>query len=275
MMQKIFFTLILFIILSVGRVTTSTQNAPQSPTTDPTPVGKSNQPTTEVQLTTEVQPTQPVASVSAKPKYKVVSVTDGDTFKVMIDGKTETVRIVGINSPETVDLRKSLECFGIEASNKLKSLLENQEVQLETDSTQSDRDKYDRLLRFVVVNNEDIGLKMIQEGYAYEALYTSTPHRLHDAYVRAQKTAEKEKKGLWAEGVCPVLTPKPLATNTPLPETSSNKESCTGPDLDCSDFTSHAAAQQFFEQCGWSAENDPMRLDSVGIGDGVACENLP
>ncbi len=255
--------------MSVGRVTTSTQNTPEPAIVDQPPVAIPDQPTAVV------QPTQPVASVSAKISYQVVSVIDGDTFKVMIDGKTETVRIVGINSPETVDPRKSLECFGAEASNKLKSLLENQEVQLEADSTQSDRDKYNRLLRFVVVNNEDVGLKMIQEGYAYEALYSSTPHRLHETYVQAQKNAESEQKGLWAEGACPVFTPKPLITTAPRKDTTSNNKSCNGPDLDCSDFASHTDAQQFFNSCGWSAENDPMRLDSVGVGDGVACESLP
>lgn len=269
MAVKIFLTVILFVILSVGRVATSTQNAPEPAIVDQPPVAIPDQPTNVV------QPTQAIASESAKIGYQVVNVTDGDTFKVMVDGKTETVRMVGINSPETVDPRKSLECFGTEASNKLKSLLENQEVQLESDSTQSDRDKYNRLLRFVVVNNEDIGLKMIQEGYAYEALYSSTPHRLREAYVQAQKIAESEQKGLWAEGACPVFTPKPLATNSPLLETSSNGKNCNGPDLDCSDFANHAEAQQFFNSCGWSAENDPMKLDSVGVGDGVACESLP
>lgn len=268
-MQQILLSVVLFIILSVGGAVKSTQDTTESPTIDQPPIAISKQPTVSA------QPTQPVASDSAQPTYRVVSVTDGDTFKVMIDGKTEIVRMVGINSPETVDPRKSLECFGTEASNKLKSLLENQEVQLEVDSTQSDRDKYNRLLRFVVVNNEDIGLKMIQEGYAYEALYSSTPHRLREAYVQAQKNAESEQKGLWAEGACPVFTPKPLPTNTPKVETSSNEKSCSGPDLDCSDFASHAEAQQFFESCGWSAENDPMRLDSVSVGDGVACESLP
>lgn len=51
--------------------------------------------------------------------------------------------------------------------------------------------------------------------------------------------------------------------------------SCTGPDLDCPDFSTHAEAQAFFESCGFSATNDPMRLDSQGVGDGIACVNLP
>lgn len=53
------------------------------------------------------------------------------------------------------------------------------------------------------------------------------------------------------------------------------KYSCSSPDRDCSDFTSHSEAQTFFNCCGFSATNDPMRLDSArGVGNGLACESL-
>ena len=81
--------------------------------------------------------------------YKVTKVRDGDTIEVDYNGKTEAVRLVGIDTPETVDPRKPVQCFGVEASNKLKLLLSDTSVSLEVDETQSDRDKYGRLLRFV------------------------------------------------------------------------------------------------------------------------------
>lgn len=56
---------------------------------------------------------------------------------------------------------------------------------------------------------------------------------------------------------------------------SSCQYSCSGQDLDCSDFSTHQEAQDFFDCCGFTANNDPMKLDSVGIGDDVACESLP
>lgn len=56
--------------------------------------------------------------------------------------------------------------------------------------------------------------------------------------------------------------------------TTSCQYSCTGPDLDCSDFSTHQEAQDFFDCCGFTADNDPMKLDSLGVGDGVACESI-
>ena len=55
--------------------------------------------------------------------YFVTRVVDGDTIDVSVDGKVKRLRLIGINTPETVDPRKLVECFGVEASNKAKTLL--------------------------------------------------------------------------------------------------------------------------------------------------------
>lgn len=70
---------------------------------------------------------------------------------------------------------------------------------------------------------------------------------------------------------------KPKSNFQPASEESevSCEYSCTGVDRDCSDFSTHEEAQGFFECCGFTESNDPMKLDSVGVGDGVACESLP
>ncbi|EKE05098.1 MAG: hypothetical protein ACD_19C00426G0120 [uncultured bacterium] len=230
----------------------------------------------------------PIASItptsspesSNKIKAKVVKVVDGDTMDFSFGGKTERIRVIGINTPETVDPRKSVECFGVEASNKAKELLKiGAEVELEADPTQGDRDKYQRLLRYVWFNNEDFGKKMIAEGYAFEYTY-NTPYKYQSIYKEAQKEADINNRGLWADNACVAIsTPKPA---TPKPATTSGFSgtytgsfSCSGPDRDCSDFSTHAQAQSFFNSCGFTATNDPMKLDSVGVGDGVACESLP
>src|SRR3989304_444673 len=86
----------------------------------------------------------------AKPKpgfNMVVKVVDGDTIDVQIGEKIERVRMIGVDTPETVDSRKTAQCFGKEASNKTKEMLGGKNVRLESDSTQDDRDKYGRLLR--------------------------------------------------------------------------------------------------------------------------------
>jgi len=136
--------------------------------------------------------------------YKIVKVVDGDTIKVDIDGTTETVRLVGINSPETVDPRNPVECMGSQATLNMKTLVENQQVHLESDPTQSDRDRYGRLLRFVFLpDGRDVGKVQIAAGFAYESLYSSKPHRYRDAYVEAQSSAQHALRGLWNEQSCP------------------------------------------------------------------------
>lgn len=133
---------------------------------------------------------------------KVTKVVDGDTINVLIDSKAEKVRILGINTPETVDPRKPVECFGREASDKAKSILTGQTVRLNEDPTQDNRDKYGRLLRYVILpDGEDFGLQMIKEGYAYEYTY-DIPYKYQKEYKSAQKEAEKSKLGLWEDGAC-------------------------------------------------------------------------
>lgn len=135
--------------------------------------------------------------------YRVTKVSDGDTFKIDMNGQTETVRLVGVNTPETVDPRRSVECFGKEASTKLKSLIEGNVVRLEVDATQSDRDRYHRLLRFAFLpDGTDIGLELLSEGYAHESLYSQKPHLYRDAYVVAQTQAQAAQLGLWNPQAC-------------------------------------------------------------------------
>ncbi len=139
---------------------------------------------------------------------RVVKVVDGDTITVSLSGKNETIRIIGINTPETVDPRKTVECFGKEASAKAKENYAGSRntVWLESDPSQGDRDKYARLLRYVFINNNslDYGKTMIATGYAYEYTY-NTPYKYQMEYKQAQKDAENKKLGLWADTACASL----------------------------------------------------------------------
>lgn len=132
----------------------------------------------------------------------VVKVVDGDTIDVSIDGKTERIRLIGINTPETVDPRKSVECFGKEASDKAKSILSGKKVYLEADVTQGERDKYNRLLRYVFLeDNTNFNLQMIKDGYAYEYTY-EVPYKYQLEFKAAQKYAQENLKGLWSPDTC-------------------------------------------------------------------------
>lgn len=134
--------------------------------------------------------------------YDVVKVVDGDTVDVSIDGRVERMRLIGINTPETVDPRRPVQCFGIEASNKAKGLLEGQRVELESDSTQGERDKYGRLLRYIRLRDgRNFNELMISEGYAYEYTYNS-PYKYQQEFKRAETSAREAKRGLWADSAC-------------------------------------------------------------------------
>lgn len=241
--------------------------------------------TAAVETTQEPSPAQESTSTPTTPANmqtaKVTRVIDGDTIDVSFDGKTERIRIIGIDTPETVDPRKPVECFGQEASAVAKEQLTDETVQLESDPPQGERDKYNRLLRYVWMDDGtvDFGKLMIATGYAHEYTY-NLPYKYQAEYKQAQKEAEQGKKGLWADDACPAPTTKPTtapmqSSGTTTSEGGLCKYSCTSPDRDCADFSTHAEAQAFFECCGFTPTNDPMRLDSVGVGNGIACESLP
>lgn len=142
------------------------------------------------------------SSVDASSLYSVVRVVDGDTIKVDVDGVEETVRLIGMNTPETVDPRRPVECFGKEASLKAQELLDGQLVRLQTEASQGERDKYHRLLAYVT--REDglfFNKHMIEQGYAYEYTYR-LPYQYQSEFMAAQKEAEAAGRGLWAPGVC-------------------------------------------------------------------------
>jgi micrococcal nuclease len=130
---------------------------------------------------------------------QVISVVDGDTIKVSIDGKTESIRLIGIDTPETVKPRSPVQCYGREASSKMKELVSGMTVYLEADPSQDDRDRYKRLLRFVFLSDgTDAGLTMINDGFAHEYTYNK-PYKYQTAYLAAQSEARSIERGLWSD----------------------------------------------------------------------------
>ncbi len=217
--------------------------------------------------------------------YEVIEVVDGDTIKVSIDGKTETLRLIGIDTPETKDPRKPVQCFGQEASNNAKKLLEGKKVRLESDESQSARDKYDRLLRYVYLEDgTSYNKQIIADGYAHEYTY-DTPYKYQQEYKQAQKDAEANNKGLWSPDTCsgnteqaaeqkPSTTAQPQTTApAPAAPTESQGASDCDPnysggcvpnvsyDLDCGDIS-------FSVQV---IGTDHHRFDRDG--DGYGCES--
>jgi micrococcal nuclease len=163
--------------------------------------------------------------------FSITRVVDGDTIEVEIENKNERVRLVGIDAPEI----SSSECYGAESTAGLKSLLNDKKVSLEADELQGDRDQYGRLLRFVFLEDgTHINEKLVAEGFAFESLYTSQPHKYRTDLLNAQTDAQNQKKGLWSKDTCDGKRQKPqpqqqsvrssqTTTAVPKPSTSSTQ----------------------------------------------------
>lgn len=134
--------------------------------------------------------------------YKVTKVTDGDTIHIVTEGQNEIVRLIGINTPETVDPRRTIECFGKEASDRMKEIAQGAIVRLEYDDSQALRDTYGRLLAYVYLEDgQMVNRKMVAEGYAYEYTYM-TPYKYQKEFRQLQSLAQSAQRGLWAEDTC-------------------------------------------------------------------------
>lgn len=142
--------------------------------------------------------TMPSFEANTPPGYhRVVEVSDGDTFKVKIAGVTETVRLIGIDTPETKDPRKPVQCFGRAASDVAKKLLKGKLVRLEGDPESGDRDKYQRLLRFAYLEDGTFyNQHMVEQGYAFA--YTIFPNSKLELFRGWERQAREANRGLWA-----------------------------------------------------------------------------
>ena len=157
--------------------------------------------------------------IRKSPTYKVLRVVDGDTIRIDYNGKDEKVRFIGLDTPETKDPRKPIQCFGREATAKMTEFAENKNVRLEFDKTQGERDKYGRLLAFVYSeDNKNLAYEMIRQGYGNEYTYNSNPYKYQNEFKEAARKAREENKGLWAENTCAGNATKPADTPAPKPQ---------------------------------------------------------
>jgi micrococcal nuclease len=143
----------------------------------------------------------PEATVSAGPAAIVTRVIDGDTIEVDISGQNQKVRYLGVDTPETVDPRKSVQCFGKKASDENKKLVAGKAVELEKDV--SETDKYGRLLRFVYIKNSD-GSRLFVNDYlvrfGFARVLTFPPDvKFQQQFLEAQRQAQQNNLGLWKE----------------------------------------------------------------------------
>lgn len=233
----------------------------------------------------------------------IMRVVDGDTVDIWVNNELQRVRIIGLDTPETVNPRKKIQCFGKEAFARAKELMPvGSEVILELDSTQDTFDKYDRLLVHIFVRLDDesdvsFALQMIAEGFAKHYVY-KVPSMYAKDYEYAEITAKTNWLGLWSPETCngetnkelkisptstPIVlanlpipqTPTPFSIPTPIANNSSKYIESFNPNLyigqgnkfNCKDFSSQAQAQAVLR----ADSTDPNKLDTDY--DGIACES--
>ncbi len=140
----------------------------------------------------------------------VVRVVDGDTIEVEIEGETYKVRYIGIDTPETVDLRRPVGCFGEEASAANKALVEGRVVGLEADV--SDTDTFGRLLRYVWLNGgEMVNAMLVRDGYAQSSAYPPDV-RHQDLFDDLEADARSAGRGLWGPVCQETQAPPPAGS---------------------------------------------------------------
>lgn len=218
--------------------------------------------------TIDAEPAAPDASPSLAPlgateRARVVRVVDGDTIVVDRGRGEERLRYIGVDTPESVDPRQPVEWLGREAAEANRLLVEGREVTLERDV--SERDQFDRLLRYVWLRDDGdwllVNLELVRRGFAQVVTYPPDVRHV-DRLLDAQDEAREGAVGLWGD-------PPGDAVATPMRLTAGECDPAypgvcippPPPDLDCRDV-----APRRFEVL----PPDPHRFD--GNGDGVGCE---
>lgn len=224
--KKIWFIFLVLIWIIVGLacnqpVSTRLGNTPSSQliaTQTPTiPVNSSFPPTGTPTLVTPVAPSQLAL---------VTRVIDGDTIEVTLNGKTYTVRYIGIDTPETVHPTLGEEPYGKEASIKNKELVEGEKVRLEKDV--SETDQYGRLLRYVYVDDLFVNAELVRLGYAQVATYP--PDVKYQSYfLQLQNEARTNGRGLWGLTSSSSTTAIPTPTQSPASTSTTARSSIPSP----------------------------------------------
>ncbi len=133
------------------------------------------------------------APVYAQAAYDVLRVVDGDTVVLSEIG---TVRLIGVDTPETKDPRKPVQYYGIEASAFLQSMLSGQSVRVEYDHQR--RDKYQRTLAYLYLSDGTfVNREIIRQGFGHA--YLTYPFAYAEDFRAAEREAREAERGLWGQ----------------------------------------------------------------------------
>jgi micrococcal nuclease len=235
------------------------ENVPEVPVLPAPSIDKEQSSVTQPDAKQEANSTQNLA----RDLFQVTEVVDGDTIKVSTIG---TLRLIGMDTPETRDPRKPVQCFGREASSKAKELLSGKKVYLEYDPAQK-QDKYGRTLAYVY--REDglfYNAEMIKQGFAHS--YVQFPHPRLDEFNTYQQEARENNRGFWAANTCNGNTTQAASgsskTAIPLP---------ISPEVNKDGFIKGSCASLKKLGLGNFERGDPNYTEARDRDeDGIACE---
>ncbi|PAQ15032.1 endonuclease [Bacillaceae bacterium SAOS 7] len=174
--------------------------AEEKPTSqDETKTQESNSEVKEDSIVKKDEPKEEEKPANAVPagliKATVESVTDGDTIKVNMDGKKETVRLILVDTPETKHPRTGVQPFGPEASEFTTEQLSGKEIQIEPGI--EERDRYGRLLAYVYIGDKMFNKMLLEQGLARVAVYPPNTQYL-DEMKEIESTAKNKQLGIWS-----------------------------------------------------------------------------
>lgn len=218
-----------------------------------------------------------ITDLGASRRAVVVDVVDGDTVDVRFrNGETGTVRLLGVDAPETARQYQDPAEYGIpntsagrcwlrqwgeHAARFTERLIAGEQITVVFDARSSRRGYYGRLLAYIVVDGRTLGARLLQQGLA--RVYTGGEFSLTHRYQRLEAHARAENRGLWDFE----------ATGTPISSPTSSRDGAVptpGPDgdYDCGMFDTRRQVEAVFTP----GQSDPHRLDADG--DGNACESV-
>ncbi len=143
-----------------------------------------------------VKPVDPTVFMTFEPgSYVIKTFVDGDTVIVDMGGVDETIRFIGVDTPETHKPNTPVQCYGPLAAAYTKERIGSGRIRLVSDRLTTNRDRYNRLLRYVVLDDGTyLNQELVAKGYGFAY---SFPFAKLDAYAETMELAQQAKRGLW------------------------------------------------------------------------------